>query len=83
MEHGFIYYIRYLVEDYVPNEDTNFYESAEEAYRAGLAYMNWCGSKNHEKSIGVDEVTVNDGFITIINNAIIPTEYLFDDEEEF
>lgn len=83
MEHGFIYYIRYLFEDYVPNEDTNLYESAEEAYNAGLAFMKWCSSKNHEKSLGVDEVTIDDGLVTIINKAIIPTEYCFDDDEEF
>lgn len=83
MEHGFIYYIRYLCEDYVPNESTNLYESAEEAHKAGLAYMNWCGLKNQEKSIGVDEVTIDDGMVIIINNAIIPTEVCFDDDEGF
>lgn len=76
METGFVSYIRYLDCDYVPNESSNFYKNPEDAFNAAVPY-----TANH-KSIGVDKVEVNDGFVTIIDEIIIPTEYCFDEEED-
>ena len=81
MEHGFQFYIEYANGPYVPNEDTNLYDSVAEALEAADNYIKWLGGKASMKNIGIDEVTVEDGFVEVVQEVIYATELLYEEDE--
>lgn len=81
MEHGFQFYIKYPYDFYVPNESTNFYDTVDDACGAAKEYLEWMGGKASMKNIGIDEISIDDGYVEVIREVIVPAEALYIEDE--